>query len=103
MLTNSQDILFITLAVCAAAITLFVCWGLYYALIPLREIRQMVGAIKKCVDSIIAFVDETKQKAQSSAETVTAISKAVIDVVGYVKTKAREKEKKRNLQDQDKR
>ena len=63
----------------------------------------MVGAIKKCVDSIIAFVDETKQKAQSSAETVTAISKAVIDVVGYVKTKAREKEKKRNLQDQDKR
>ena len=93
MFQTSQDILFITLAVCAAAITLFVCWGLYYALIPLREIRQMVGAIKKCVDTIIAFVDETKHKAQSSAETVTAISKAVIDVVGYVKDKRKKKKK----------
>lgn len=95
MFQTSEDILFITLAVCAAAITLFVCWGLYYLLIPLREIRQMVGSVKKCVDGIIELVDKTKERAQSSAETVTAISKAVIDVVGYVKDKRRTKSEKR--------
>ena len=94
MIQTSQDILFITLAVCAAAITLFVCWGLYYLLIPLREVRQMVSAIKKRVDAIIELVDKTREKAQSSAETVTAISKAVIDVVGYVKTKSKIKNQK---------
>lgn len=95
MISTSQDILFITLAVCAAVITLFVCWGFYYLLIPLKKIRQMVGSIKKCVDGIIELVDKTKEKAQSSAETVTAISKAVIDVVGYVKKRKTQNAKRK--------
>src|SRR3989338_3523039 len=82
-----KDILFITLSVSIAAITFFICLGFYYLLAAIRDFRNMVGSIKKKFDAIGNFIEHMKNKVESTAEATTVISKAIMEVVGYVKEK----------------
>ena len=98
MLTNSKDVLFIALSASALVLTFFLAWSLYYIAVSLRDVRNVIGGVKKRIDSLFAFIEHIKEKTESTATATTAISKAVIDVVKYVKEK---KEKKEGTQEEE--
>lgn len=94
MLQTSKDILFLTLALSSALITIFICWSLYYLLISIRDIRVVIKKARKKVDQLFTLIDRMKDKTEATATAATAISKAAIEVVDYVKEKKLKKEKK---------
>jgi hypothetical protein len=89
MFQTSKDVLFLTLALCTAALTFFLCLGLYYASQAVRNLNHMLGSVKKRFDDLWNFVEHVKEKASKTAATTTVISKAVIDLVDYVKEKSK--------------
>ena len=96
MILTSKDLLFIVLALCASAVTIFLCWTLYYCITTVKHAHDIVRGAKKRVDYILAFIDKTKEKAGNTATTVTAVSKAVIETLDYIKTKKAAKKNKKS-------
>lgn len=95
MLTTSKDILFLTLSLSAVAITCFICWSLYYALMSLHDIRAILKSIRQKFDALVNYAGKVKEKTESTAMTATAVSKAVIDIVAYIKERKKKKKSKK--------
>ncbi len=92
MALPTKDILYLTLSSCAIALTIFLCWSLYYLLTSLKHINRMVATIKHKFDAVLQFVEHLKNKADTTAATATAISQAAVEIVKFVKNKKAEKD-----------
>jgi len=87
MISTTKDILFLVLAICSTSITIFLCWALFYLLKSLQDLRKITKASKQKFEAIMNFFDHTKNKMESTATVATAVSKAAVEVVKYVKEK----------------
>lgn len=93
----TKDILYLSLSASAVALTIFLCWSLYYLLTSLKQINQMVATIKHKFDAVLQFVEHLKNKAETTATAATAISQAAVEIVKFVKTKKEEHGKKEDM------
>jgi len=95
MLQNSQDLLTIVKAVSLLGFVFFVCWGLYYFAMILRQgyliIKEMRDRIKKVDDVIKAF----KDKIEHSASYLLLISEGVKKLIEVTKRMSEKKEGKK--------
>lgn len=95
MLQNSQDFLNIVKAVSLFGFVFFVCWGLYYFAMILRQgfliIKEMRDRIKKVDDVIKAF----KDKIEHSASYLLLISEGVKKLIDLTKEKSHKKSHKK--------
>ena len=95
MLQNSQDLLTIIKAVSLLGFVFFVCWGLYYFAMILRQgyliIKEMRDRIKKVDDVIKAF----KDKIEHSASYLLLISEGVKKLIEVTKKMSEKKEGKK--------
>lgn len=58
MLETSADILKITLAVCAVALTGFICWGIYSFTKIVRQVARIIDHIESLVGTIQTQVEK---------------------------------------------
>ena len=95
MLNNAQDLLTIIKAVSLLGFVFFVCWGLYYFAMILRQgyliIKEMRDRIKKVDDVIKAF----KDKIEHSASYLLLISEGVKKLIEVTKRMSEKKEGKK--------
>lgn len=95
MLQNSQDLLTIVKAVSLLGFVFFVCWGLYYFAMILRQgyliIKEMRDRIRKVDDVIKAF----KDKIEHSASYLLLISEGVKKLIEVTKRMSEKKEGKK--------
>lgn len=89
-----KDILFLTLALSSAALTVFLSFLLYYIISGIRDARSMVKTAKERFETLTNFVDRFKDKTEAAATTASALSRAIIEVVEY----ARKRNSKRKTQ-----
>ncbi|MDO8261259.1 MAG: hypothetical protein Q7T50_07270 [Candidatus Magasanikbacteria bacterium] len=85
MINNSQDLLTIIKAVSLLGFVFFVCWGLYYFAMILRQgyliIKEMRDRIHMVDETIKAF----KEKIEHSTSYLLLISEGVKQLVKVIK------------------
>ncbi|HBH46362.1 MAG: hypothetical protein A2445_01810 [Candidatus Jacksonbacteria bacterium RIFOXYC2_FULL_44_29] len=91
MLSNSQDVLNIVLAVSAGLLAVFLCWALLYAIMVLRDLYHIVGSLRKKFDAVTNFVGLLKEKVAATATATTILSKAASEIANYIKKRNRKK------------
>ena len=85
MFSDSKDILFLTIAVCVAAFTVFSCWGLFYIVGGLRNFFKIAQDIRDVFKKIEGTIDEIRSKIGQSASYVFLIGEALKKIMEAVK------------------
>lgn len=83
-LETSQDILYITVSICAAFFTGFLCAVLYYLASLLKQSNQITTEFHTKAQEWMAAIDEVKDKVISAVTTVSALSDQVGRVVEFL-------------------
>lgn len=94
MFSTSNDIMLLTISVCVAAFTFFVCWGLYYLVAGIRNVYGITKDFKNMFKKIEEVIDAIKSKIHESASYMLLfgeVLKKVMDVAHAYGDRRREK------------
>jgi hypothetical protein len=91
MFSTSKDILFLTIAACVAAFTIFSCWGMFYFVGMLRNAFKIVKDARRMVDKVEGILDALKEKINSSASYLFFIGEALKRIMEMSKEWHRDK------------
>lgn len=96
MLENSKEILYLVIAFTVLMITFFFIWLMYYLVMILKDVREMVGEAKRKVEALGDILSSIKEKVTNSASILTALARGVTELLGVFKERreAKEEEKK---------
>lgn len=94
LISDSQDVLFLALALCALWLTAFFAWFLYYAIMSVRQIYQAVKQIKSKIDAVDEIITMIREKISASTSYLTLIVAGVRKVVDLLGSDKSEKKKK---------
>ncbi|MBI4089939.1 MAG: hypothetical protein HY421_00885 [Candidatus Kerfeldbacteria bacterium] len=84
---STQDILFIVLAVCAAVLTGFAAWLLYYLVGIFRDLRQTSRAIHAKVEQLSSILDSIRARIGDTVSTLTLLTQVISKVAGSWKAR----------------
>lgn len=85
MLSDSKDILFLTIAVCVAAFTVFSCWGLFYIVGGLRNFFKIAKDIRDVFKKIEETIDMVKGKIGQSSSYIFLLGEALKKIMEAAK------------------
>lgn len=92
MFQTSGDVLNLTLSVCIVALTIFICWGIYYGIRIIKSIFEVIDQIQRTADRLEKLVVETKEKIESSFSAMKITSEAVKGVIDYFANRKKKKD-----------
>lgn len=88
MLENSQEILTMAKSVALIGFTAFVCWGLFYFAMILRQGFLIVKEMRDRIHTIDEIIKTLKDKIEHSTSYLLLISEGVKKLVEVVKDKS---------------
>lgn len=83
-LQTSQDILYITVSVCALVFTGFLCWVLFYLAHLLKESNQITQEMHTKISDWAEAIDEIKERVMNTAATLSTLGEQVGRVIDFV-------------------
>jgi hypothetical protein len=86
MFSTSHDILLLVIAVCVAAFTFFLCWGMFYLVAMGRNVFKIFKDVRRIFDKIEGAVDAVREKIDSSAGYLFLIGEGIKKIVEIAKT-----------------
>ncbi len=94
-LSNSQDVLWLSIALAVLVVTFFFCWMMYYVIRILRNtvytIEKFTGVLKK-LDEVLDLI---KEKLSSAGTYVALVAKGVEQVMEMMEAKKSRGRKKK--------
>jgi hypothetical protein len=85
MFHSSQDILFLTIAACVAAFTIFSCWGIFYIVGGLRNIFKISHDARRLLEKAEGILDALREKINSSASYLFIVGEALKKIMEAAK------------------
>ncbi len=101
MFNDSKDILFLTIAACVTAFTVFACWGLYYIVGGLRNFFKIAQDIRDVFKKIEDTIDAVKNKVGQSASYMFLLGEALKKVVEAARVYSDRKKDKKEREEYD--
>lgn len=95
MLDSSKDILFYVSAISIIALTVFMCWLLYYFIAIIRNVHSAAKSFKKKMDLVEDILKNIKSNVTNAANYIGIVVAGIDKIVDYVqKKKSADKPKK---------
>lgn len=91
MSLTSADILRLVLSVCAAALTVFICWAIFYFVAGAHKIYQLIKRVERGVTKAEEAIEIVKDKLRDSSAYFVILGEIAKRALEFVKEK---KEKK---------
>lgn len=88
MFENSQEILTISKSIALVGFVAFVCWGLYYFAMILRQTYLIIKEMRDRIHTIDEIIKTLKDKIEHSTSYLLLISEGVKKLVEVVKEKS---------------
>jgi hypothetical protein len=104
MFSTPHNILLLTIAVCVAAITIFLCWGMFYLVAGIRNLYGITKDFKNLFKKIEELIDALKGKIHESATYLVLfgeVLKKVMDVAHIFGERRREAKEERRAEEED--
>lgn len=92
MFETSSDILNLVLSVCIAALTFFLCWGIFYFVAAVSKWYKITKKVEIIVDEVENVVNTVKEKLHGSAAYLLTLGDVAKKIFDYVKEKKEENE-----------
>lgn len=86
MLNTSQDVLYLTVAICVAFFTVFLIWIMYYIAQITKQSNEMVTDFRNKMEELDQTAKDIKDKVSNSMESLTSISDQIKTIFGFIKT-----------------
>ena len=90
MLETSLDLLYIIIAFCILWLTIFICWWLFYIIMTMRRIYQIIKTIKEKLKLIDELTAKAKDKLEHASVYVDLAAKGIGKIIGYIRNKKAE-------------
>ena len=87
MLETSKDLLFIIIAFSILWFTVFLCWGMYYLIMILRNFGKMTLSIREKLELVDKILNLVKEKLEKGSNHMALVSDSVIKLVGFLMEK----------------
>ncbi len=87
MIETSTDVLLLTIAGSVALFTIFVCWGIFYVVVMLKNVSKMTISIREKLEIIDKILKLVKEKLEKGGNKMAMITDSVIKLVGLVMEK----------------
>ncbi|MBI4122320.1 MAG: hypothetical protein HY461_03230 [Parcubacteria group bacterium] len=84
MFETSLDVFYLTLSVCIAVLTFFLCWALYYFIRLGRDAVYTVEKFTSVLRKLDEVLDTVKEKLHNSGTYIALAANAVKSVVEYL-------------------
>lgn len=97
MFQTSSDILNLTLSICVVALTIFLCWGIYYGIRIVKGIFEIIDELQKTIERVENMVNETKSKIENFFSATRITTDAIKGVLEYFS----QRKKKKDIIDND--
>ncbi|MFA5024420.1 MAG: hypothetical protein WC523_05690 [Patescibacteria group bacterium] len=97
MFSTSLDILNLVLAICIAALTFFLCWGIYYFVVSVQKVHRVVKRIEIGVAKAEEVINVAKDKLKNSSAyfmILAEIAKKAMEFVQEKRAQGRETKEK---------
>jgi hypothetical protein len=104
MFSTSHDILLLTISVCVAAITIFLCWGMFYIVAGIRNLFKVTNDVKNILKKTEETIDVIKQKVHESTTYLVLLGevlKKIMDVAHNFGERRREAKEEREAEEDD--
>ena len=86
---DSQDILFMVLALCALWFTAFLCWALYQAATLMRRVHGLVDEVKVRVEELMETVSTIRMRVEGHVSSLTNIADGVKKIMDALRSRDR--------------
>ncbi len=83
MLETSKDLLFIVIAFCILWFTVFVCWGLYYLIMMLKNFSKMTASIREKMEIVDKILKLVHEKLEKGSNHMAVLADSAIKLVGF--------------------
>ncbi len=90
MFETSSDILNLILSICIAALTFFLCWGIYYFVVAIQKWYRITKKVEKSIDDVEEIIFTIKDKLHGSMANLITAGELAKKVFDYVKEKREE-------------
>ncbi len=94
---TTQDVLFSVLALCAAVLTAFLAWFLYYLIAIVRDLRETSKLLHEKVSEVSAILDSIREKIGDTVSTLSILTQVVTGLAD----RWRQRRAKRNAKESD--
>ena len=81
MLQTSKDVLNITLSVSVAALSVFICWGLYYLIASARSLFRTIKELENIIARVAGIADSINEQVKTSFEKINGLVASVKDKI----------------------
>ena len=86
MFETSQDILYVTVAVCIAVFTIFLVWIMYYVAQISRQSNEMIADFRQKMEELDETMTSLKTKVNDSVDSLAAVSSQVGSILEFIKS-----------------
>lgn len=82
-----KDILFIVLSVCAAILTGFFVWLLYYLIAILRDLRETTKLLHEKVEQVGGILESIKERISESVSVLSLLTTIISKVADGIRNR----------------
>ncbi|TAK05354.1 hypothetical protein EPO33_05325 [Patescibacteria group bacterium] len=94
IIETSQDVLWLSIAFAVVLVAVFLAWMMYYIIMMLRDIREMVHDTRDRFDRIEKFVMAIGEKAEALFAIGPMLGEGIKTAVGYIMERREEKRRR---------
>ncbi len=84
---TTNDLFWLLLGISILLFTLFVCWGMFYFIMTLKDIRLITKNLKEKMKLLEDFIKVAKEKLNDTSLYLKTIVDTVVKVTGWVASK----------------
>ena len=77
MFETSKDILNIALAAWTGILTIFICWGIYYLVSIVRNIKEITDGVKEKLQKVDAIIDKIHDKIEKTSSNIGLLTEVI--------------------------
>lgn len=96
IMSSSQDVLYLAIAVSVLLLTFFVCWILYYVVFSVRNLFKITKEVRDSVDKFHRILSVLKEKMDSTISYIYVVEegiKKLSEAISEYKEKREDKRK----------
>lgn len=98
MISNSHDILNISISISVIGVAFFICWSLFYIIMFVRQFYKIAKDAREVMDDAGKTMKLLKEKVEASSSYFVIIAEGIKKIMEFMKEKdQRKKRKKKEL------
>jgi hypothetical protein len=84
---TTKDLFWLLFGLSIVLFTLFVCWGMFYFIMMLKDLRETIKNLKRKLDLFEDFLITIKEKVNDTTQYLKTIIETVVKIAGWFTTR----------------